>query len=151
MNCFTRSLVLTTMGIMTTAGFLIVSGTIAAAKDGSREPEAVSIIALIASPRQYKDAQVWVAGYLHLAYEADSLFFHEEDCRHGLSKNGLRLILSRAQETQFKGLSGKYVLIEGTFDDSPSDMFSGYIKNVITIRELLTEEEFLRRQSKSAD
>jgi hypothetical protein len=92
-----------------------------------------------------------VEGYLNVKHEADALFLHEEDCRYGMTNNAIRLVLRSEQSKQFKPLSGKYVMIEGTFagDDSHTGWFSRHIVDVTRVQELLTEEDFLRRQNNS--
>jgi hypothetical protein len=140
-------LVLGTMCAQPLAARFGVTKTIAAANGGLQETQRVSIVALIASPRQYNGARVYVTGYLDLAYEANAVYFHEEEFRYGMTKNAIRVTLRKEQEGQFKVLSRKYVIIEGTFaaDDSRSGMFSGHIVDVTRMQELQTEEEFRRR------
>lgn len=150
MKALSRRRLLGAMGILTAASFT-ASRTATTTRGSSREALPVSLVALIASPREYNGVRVHVTGYLDLAYESNAVYFHEEDYHHGLTKNAIRLILPVEQQRQFKGLSDKYVIIEGTFeaDNSPDGMFSGYIVDVTRVQELLTEEEFLRRQNNS--
>jgi len=127
---------------------------VVAVADGTLQaPQRVSIVALIASPRQYDGVPVYVTGYLDLGYESDALYFHEEDYRYGMTKNAIKLVLKSGQRDHLKRLARKYVIVEGTFvaDDSQGGMFSGHIVEVTGIRELLTKEEFLRRQHKSVN
>ena len=147
-----RSFVVSAICVLISLASFVVSKTTAAVNDPVQEPRRVSIVALIATPRQYDGARVYVAGYLDLAYEADALYLHEEDYRYGMTKNSVKLVLQSGQRDQFKGLSRRYVIIEGKFsaDDSQRGMFSGYIVDITRIQELLTGEEFLRRQNNSA-
>jgi glyoxylate utilization-related uncharacterized protein len=154
MKCLTQclTLVLGAMCAHPLAAQFEVIKTTAATNGGSQETQRVSIVALIASPRQYNRVRVYVTGYLDLSYESDAVYLHEEDFRYGMTKNAIRLTLRKEQEGQFKVFSRKYVIIEGTFaaDDSPSGMFSGHMVNVNRMQELQTEEEFRRRPRPSA-
>lgn len=134
------------------AASIVVSKSTATMNENVQEPRRVSIVALIAFPRQYDNVRVSVSGYLDLAYESDAVYLHEEDFRHGMTRNGLKLVLQDGQRERFKRLSHRYVIVEGTFtaDDSQGGMFSGHIIEVTRMQELQTEEEFLRRPSNSA-
>jgi hypothetical protein len=153
MKCRTRRfmLVLGAMCALTAAASFVTTKTIAATDGDSQEPQRVSIVALIASPRQYNGIRVHVTGYLDLSYESNALYFHEEDCRYGMTKNAIKVTLRTGQEEQFKVFSRKYVIIEGTFaaDDYQSGMFSGHIVDVTRMQKLQTEEQFRRRNRPS--
>ena len=71
------------------------------------------MVALIAAPNSYEGKFIRTHGFLCLEFEGDAVYLREEDYRHGLTKNSFALRLSKQQE-QFKSLSLKYVLIEGT-------------------------------------
>jgi hypothetical protein len=152
MKQITRRIVLGAISLLTVGAPFMLITTVVVADGHSQEPQRVSIVALIASPRQYNGVRVYVTGYLDLAYESDAVYFHEEDFRYGMTKNAVKLVLQNGQREQFKALSRKYVIVEGTFtaDDLQGGMFSGHIVDVTGIRESLTEEEFLRRQNKPA-
>jgi hypothetical protein len=147
-----RGPVLGAIWVITAAVSIVVAVTVAAANSDSREPQRVSIVALIASPRQYDGLRVSVTGYLNLSYESNAVYLHEEDFRYGMTRNAVRVTLEREQAEKFRGFSHKYAIIEGTFaaDDSPGGMFSGHIVDVTRMQELQTQEEFLRSQPKSA-
>lgn len=72
------------------------------------------MVALIAAPESYEGKFVRTHGFLCIEFEGDALYLHEEDYRHGFTKNSFALRLSKLQREQFKGLSLKYALIEGT-------------------------------------
>jgi hypothetical protein len=152
MKCMIRCFVLSAICVLAAAGPFVVGTTVAAADGGSLEPLPVSLVALIASPRQYNGVRVYLTGFLDLAYESNAVYFHEEDFRYGMTKNAIRVTLSREQEGHFKQLSHKHVIIEGTFvaDDSQSGRFSGHIVDVSRMQELQTEEEFLQFQHNAA-
>jgi hypothetical protein len=79
-----------------------------------RQPLNVSLISLIAAPERYDGKLVRAQGFLSIEFESPGLYLHEEDYRRGLLANAFALDLSRSQKEQFKSLSLKYVLIEGT-------------------------------------
>jgi hypothetical protein len=61
------------------------------------------------------------------------VYLHEEDYQHGLTKNSFALRLYKPQREQFKSLSLKYVLIEGTVYArglEHTDRWSGAIGNI---------------------
>jgi hypothetical protein len=78
------------------------------------EPADVGMIVVLATPERYNGIHIRTNGFLHIGFEENSLFFHEEDYKQGLTKNALSLDLSREQVEHFKRLNDKYVLIEGT-------------------------------------
>jgi hypothetical protein len=141
MKCFFKRIALSAL---IAAALLSSSRSIAVSKDGATEPLPVSIISLISSPRQYNNVRVYVIGYLNLSYENRAVYFHEEDFRYGIEMNAIGLMLPKEQEQKFKALSGKHVLVEGTFKILPLG-YSGNIANVTRIEQALTEEELIRR------
>jgi hypothetical protein len=76
-------------------------------------PVDVGMVALIAVPENYEGKFIRTHGFLCVEFEGDAVYLHEEDYRHGLTKNSLAIRLSKAQREQYKRLSLKYVLIEG--------------------------------------
>ena len=100
---------------------------------GDTKPVGVGMVALLATPQRYEGKIVRTVGFMCVEFENDALYLHEEDYRHGLHKNSLALRLSESQRKQFKGLSLKYVLIEGTvYANGPeqTDLWSGAIGNI---------------------
>jgi len=99
----------------------------------SAKPVDVGMVALSAVPERYDGKFVRTHGFLCIEFEGDALYLHEEDYRHGLTKNSLALRLSKSQREQFKALSLKYVLVEGTVyakGMEQTDMWSGAIGNI---------------------
>ncbi len=97
------------------------------------QPVNISLVALLAAPQQYHNQRVRTLGFLCVEFEGDALYLHEEDYRYGLTKNSFALRLSESQRRDFKRLSLKYVLIEGTVDANGmerSDIWSGAIGNL---------------------
>jgi hypothetical protein len=97
------------------------------------KPVDVGMVALIAAPESYEGKFVRTHGFLCIEFEGDALYLHEEDYRHGFTKNSFALRLSKLQREQFKGLSLKYALIEGTvyaMGREHIDRWSGAIGNI---------------------
>lgn len=99
----------------------------------SPEPIDVGMVALIAVPERYDGRFVRTHGFLCIEFEGNALYLHEEDYRHRLTKNSFALRLSNSQRQQFKSLSLKYVVIEGTvYAKGPEqrDSWGGAIGNI---------------------
>jgi hypothetical protein len=77
------------------------------------EPINISMVALLSSPERYDGKLVRTIGFLHLEFEGNALYLHEEDYLHRITKNALELSLSKEQEERYKRLSTKYVVIDG--------------------------------------
>ena len=79
-------------------------------------PEEVSLIRLIANPREYDGRYIRVYGYLHMEFERDALFIHREDCEQWLEPNSVDIGISKgAMSKKMRGLSDRYVFLEGKF------------------------------------
>jgi len=97
------------------------------------EPMDVSIIQLVATPQIYDRKFVRVVGFVHLEFEGNDIYLHEEDFKHGLTKNSLWLSITDTIEKQADKYNDKYVLIEGTFNAKMKghmEMNSGSIENI---------------------
>jgi hypothetical protein len=97
------------------------------------KPVDVSMVALVAEPDSYEGKLIRTHGFLCIEFEGDALYLHEEDYRHGLTENSFALRLSKLQREQFKSLTLRYVLIEGTvYAKGPehTDGWSGAIGNI---------------------
>jgi hypothetical protein len=82
----------------------------------------VSIIRLIASPKEYAHKTVRVMGFLNIAFEGDAIYLHEEDFRRGLLNNGLGIRAEPEIRKRLEKLTDRYVLIEGVVDASFSNV-----------------------------
>jgi hypothetical protein len=113
---------------------LVLSANAARQSTGNTEPIEVSMVALIANPSAYNNKFVRTRGFLCLEFEGNALYLHEEDYRYGMRKNAVQLFLSKSQREQFKKLSLKHVLIEGTAGANElqiqQGMYSGSIGNI---------------------
>lgn len=98
-----------------TAAARRVPGT-TAERTGERVHE-VSLIALLANPRQYDGALVSVTGFLHLEYEGDALYVTKTDFDASLTKNAVWVDGPKFEEMRArKRLSDRYVMVTGRFD-----------------------------------
>jgi len=101
----------------------------------SNEIDNVSLITLIANPKQFDGHKVRVIGYLNLEFEGNGIFVHKEDYDQGIPKNALWVEMDRdsAQLPGVKLCVKKNVLMEGTFDANNQGhfgAFSGAIKDI---------------------
>jgi hypothetical protein len=101
--------------------------------DVRNEPHDVSIIRLIAAPKDYAQKVVRVVGYLSIEFEGDAIYLHEEDFRRSLTTNALSIGATPETRKKLEKLSGQYVIVVGVFD--PSDhghmgLFSGGIGDI---------------------
>jgi hypothetical protein len=92
-----------------------------AAGDEDKEVYDVSIIRLIAAPKEYARKAVRVVGFLNIGFEGDAIFLHEEDFRRGLLGNGLGIRAEPEIRKRLEKLTGQYVIVEGVVDASRAD------------------------------
>ena len=74
----------------------------------------VSIIQLIAVPQKFNGRVISVNGLLTLG-EHPFLFMHEEDAKHMILANAVRIKPSKDMEREEQSINQKYVTITGTF------------------------------------
>jgi hypothetical protein len=98
------------------------------------ERDSVSLIALIAMPEKYEGREVDVAGYLIIEDDNNAvLFVGEGDYRHGLNKNGIRIVFPSEILAKRTVYTKHYVSIRGIFtaDYKYRDiLYSGAIKEL---------------------
>ena len=96
------------------------------------QPIDVGMVALLASPQKYSGKIVRTVGFMCLEIEGNALYLHEEDYRYRDTENALELKLSKAQQEQFKSLSLRHVLIEGTIlvDSAGTSTYGASIGNI---------------------
>jgi len=80
----------------------------------SSSPLNVGMVVLLSDPQKYDGKVIRTIGFMCFEYEGNALYLHQEDYRYGILKNALVLRVSPAQQKQFKSLSLKHVIIEGT-------------------------------------
>ena len=94
----------------------------------------VSIIQLIANPKDYDGKIVRVIGVGSLEFEGNGVYLSRDDWKY-VSRNGLWIEVGN-KATPYnvaKNWNGKYVIIEGTFDAKMTGhfgMWSGAIVNI---------------------
>jgi hypothetical protein len=92
----------------------------------------VSLISLIAAPKDFDGKRVRLIGYVRLEFEGDSIYLHKEDALRGILKNGLWLDVD-LDEKQTARVNNGYAIVEGVFsmgEKGHLGSWSGSIKNV---------------------
>ena len=80
------------------------------------EPLDVSLVRLIANPKDYDGKVVRVIGFMRLEFEVDGIYLHQDDYKHSIYKNGLWIDAGEDMHKRKAELDQKYVLVEGTFN-----------------------------------
>jgi hypothetical protein len=76
----------------------------------------VSLIQLIANPEAYDKKMVRITGFLHLEFEGNAIYFHNEDFRYGLTKNALWIDIPKDMtREQIKIVNDQYFICTGRF------------------------------------
>jgi len=107
------------------------------------------MVALLAAPEKYEGKLVRTIGFMCIEFEGDALYLHGEDYRYGLTKNSFSLRLTDSQRKQFKSISLKYVLIEGTlYANGPerTNLWSGAIGNIKRLEPTVVDRGSVPRQ-----
>ena len=83
----------------------------------SDRPLSVSLIHLIARPRDYDGRRVCLTGFLSLEFEGTCLYLHREDWEHGILDNGVWVEFRHGDVTHGReqDLNLRYVRVEATF------------------------------------
>ena len=95
------------------AGLVTPAGELARAQ--SVEVASVSLVQLIAAPAQFDGKRVAVAGYCTLEFEGNALYLHEEDFRHNLITNAVKLAPPSPLPANFRPAHRAYASVEGVF------------------------------------
>ena len=98
--------------------------------------EYVSIVQLIATPERFEGKVIRVLGYVHLEFEGNSIYLHQEDYVHLITTNALWLdepqcFVGIKHEKRF---TSGYALVMGTFTSKQrghNSLFSGKISNIV--------------------
>lgn len=91
----------------------------------------VSLIHLIQHPETYHHKQVRVVGVASLKFEGKALYVSKEDFDHAITKNAVWLDVELNDNV--KKNHGKYVMVEGVFDESKKGhlkLYSGSITDI---------------------
>lgn len=108
-------------------GFLAF-GTVAFA-----QPLDVSLISLIAKPKEFDGKQVRVIDFARLEFEGNAIYLHREDYLNGITKNGLWLDVEPPSKKSATRVSDRYVIVEGVFsmkDRGHLGLWSGTIQKI---------------------
>ena len=93
----------------------------------------VSLVQLIANSKDYDGKFVRVIGFVSLEFEGNGIYLHEEDYKHGISKNGLWIDATVDISKRKVEFDQKYVLLEGTFNAKETGhmgLWSGSIQQI---------------------
>jgi len=83
---------------------------------GGDSTENVSIVQLIANPKEFDHKRVQIIGYLRLEFEGDVIYLQEDDHRFAITKNGLWVDLPKEiTPKQIAAVNNKYVICDGLF------------------------------------
>jgi hypothetical protein len=97
------------------------------------EPLDVSLVQLIANPKDYDGKVVRLIGFMKLEFEGNAIYLHEDDYKHNVCKNGLWIDATDEMERRRAELDEKYVLLEETFNAKMTGHmrgWSGSIQNI---------------------
>jgi hypothetical protein len=73
------------------------------------------MIQLIATPERFEGKTVRVIGYLHLEFEGNGLYTHQDDFVHALHRNGVWINIGKCGQPANASINDNYVLVEGRF------------------------------------
>jgi hypothetical protein len=93
----------------------------------------VSMIQLIANPKEYQGKLVRIVGFVRLEFEGNAIYLHKEDYEHSIDKNGLWLDVNDVVKEKRGVFNSKYALVEGVFDAKDTGhmgLFCGKIHKV---------------------
>ena len=96
------------------AFFLLVALSFCPSVDCAN-PLDVSLVQLIAHPKDYHDKVIRVVGFVRLAFEDNAIYLHQDDYTHGIALNGLWLDITDEIYMKKSEFDQKYVLLAGTF------------------------------------
>ncbi len=97
------------------------------------EPLDVSLVQLIARPKDYDGKIVRVIGFVRLEFEGNGIYLHEDDYKHSIYKNGLWIDVTKDMQKRKVELDQKHVFLEGTFnakDTGHLGLWSGSIQKI---------------------
>jgi hypothetical protein len=100
--------------------------------------ENVSLVKLIANPEKYDRKRIQVIGYLHLEFEGNAIYLHQEDYKYGISENSFWLEFSSklTKKRDLKRFNNRYVILIGTFKSNEKGhmgMFGGTLDNIVRL------------------
>jgi hypothetical protein len=93
----------------------------------------VSLVQLIANPKDYDGKVVRVIGFARLEFEGNAVYLHEDDYKHSIYRNGLWIDVTDDMQKKKAELDKKHVLLEGTFNARETGhmgLWSGSIQKI---------------------
>jgi hypothetical protein len=112
--------------------FLLIALLICTAADYA-SPLDVSLVQLIAEPKNYHGAVVRVIGFVKLDFEGTAINLHKDDYKYGITKNGLWLEVTDEIDRKKTEIDQQYVLLEGKFNANEMGhmgLWSGSIQQI---------------------
>lgn len=103
------------------------------ASAASAQPLDVSLVSLIATPKEFDGKQVRVIGFARLEFEGNAIYLHRDDYLQGITKNGLWLDVELPSKKSAARPNNRYVIVEGVFsmkDQGHLGLWSGSIQRV---------------------
>ena len=102
--------------------------------------ENVSLVKLIANPEKYNGKRIQVIGYLHLEFEGNAIYLHEEDFKRRISANSFWVEFSSklTKKRDLNKFNDKYVIIIGTFNVNEKGhmrMFGGTLDDIVRLED----------------
>ena len=100
----------------------------------AEQTENVSLIQLIANPKDHHGKYVRVIGYVELEFEGDAIYLSSDDAKYGLTRNGVWLELSEGVIVDdAREYDRRFCLVEGAFNAQNKGhmgLWSGAIENI---------------------
>jgi hypothetical protein len=93
----------------------------------------VSLVELIANPKNYDGKVVQVIGFVSIDFEDEAIYLHSDDYKHYVNKNGLWIEITPEIRQKRAEYDQKYVILVGTFDATRKGHmgnWSGTIRNI---------------------
>jgi hypothetical protein len=114
-------------------GFVVIVALSASSEAQAPRETNVSLVQLIANPASFEGKRVRLIGYVVLESEHTAVYLHENDARHGITRNALWLDVPLGGESHRVQFNQRYVLIEGVFSAARRghrELFSGAVEQV---------------------
>ena len=136
---------------------LIFISSISIQAQGNIDDGRYSIIELIANPEKYNGKRVSICGFFsYTGGDLGAIYISKDDKTYRIAKNAFIIYFSNDNlgNLDLKSLNNHFIVINGYFNPKIkgfSNYFSGSLNSVTYIEEILSEEVYLARESKSLD
>jgi len=114
------NIITTLLNVTAAIGFLALTLAGPPGPPLGKLPMDVSIIRLIAAPRDFDSASVLTMGYLRMEFEGDALYLSENDFRNSLDANAIGIVASVEMRKELQKVNGMYVAIVGVYHAGPN-------------------------------